>query len=209
MTEEDLRKNLIKGVIDEIRGPRFGHDEIISYDPWDEYLIGTIIPIKWKRKKSSPNNEITNESDYKSLEDNSTDAKTMGFDSSSILDPSSQIKSFGISFLVDSLNPKIDICVTWARYFEDVESAEAIALNEEIIERSNSTTFWKRKSYGEIISLKISDEYSNGKYVTIEESDEGIIKLFIKYHKIENKSHVSVYFINDLIPSSYLDSFRT
>lgn len=208
MTEEDLRKNLIKGVIDEIRGPRFGHDEIISYDPWDEYLIGTIIPIKWKCKKSSPNNEITNESDYKSLEDNSTDAKTMGFDSSSILDPSSQIKSFGISFLVDSLNPKIDICVTWARYFEDVESAEAIALNEEIIERSNSTTFWKRKSYGEIISLKISDEYSNGKYVTIEESDEGIIKLFIKYHKIENKSHVSVYFINDLIPSSYLDSFR-
>ena len=67
MTEEDLRKNLIKGVIDEIRGPRFGYDEIISYDPWDEYLIGTIIPIKWKRKKSSPNNEITNESDYKYL----------------------------------------------------------------------------------------------------------------------------------------------
>ena len=165
MVEEDLRKKMIKGVIDEIRGPRFGHDEIISYDPWDEYLIGTIIPIKWKRKKSSPNNEITNESDYKSLEDNSTDAKTMGFDGSSILDPSSQIKSFGLSFLVDSLNPKIDICVTWARYFEDFESSEAIALNEEKVERTKSMTFWKRESYGKIIQLEINEDYTDGKYV--------------------------------------------
>ena len=53
MSEKELRKEMIKGVIEEIRGPRFGVNEVIKYDPWSEYIIGNIIPKKWKAKEKN------------------------------------------------------------------------------------------------------------------------------------------------------------
>ena len=32
MDEKDMRKEMIKGVIEEIRGPRYGPEEVISYE---------------------------------------------------------------------------------------------------------------------------------------------------------------------------------
>ena len=69
MVEKDIRKEIIKGTIEEFRGPRFGHDEIISYDPWEEYLISTVIPSSWKRKSTdiSPDEEDIDESVFVSI----------------------------------------------------------------------------------------------------------------------------------------------
>lgn len=203
MDEKDMRKEMIKGVIEEIRGPRYGPEEVISYDPWDEYLIGTVIPTRWKRQSNSPSSENLN---YSELDDG--DEKTLALAGNSILNPSSQIKSFGMSFLVEEVSPKIDICITWSRYFKDDVSENAFSLKGDITERTEKSAFWKRKSFGKICSIMIDEEYNKGKYLNIEDSEDGLIRLFIKRSNYDNKSHLSIYLVNDLNPTPSRKKFR-
>jgi len=48
MFDRELRKEMIMGVIDEMRGPRFNINEVVKYNPATEYLVGTVIPMDWK-----------------------------------------------------------------------------------------------------------------------------------------------------------------
>lgn len=211
-----MRKGLIKEIINEIRGPRFGSNEIISYDPWDEYLISTLIPIRWKSRKEKKNNvdlnlnpdwEIVDESDYVSSEDGSTDLNDVINSSSSILNPNVQIKSFGFSFILESKSiPKFDVCVTWARYFLNDEVNEAYSLNGSKISSEESSKFWERKSFGSIQKIILNDDLKD---IDLNEFDDGNINLHIKYHKIsENKFYVSIFLINDLNPSNNYKNYR-
>ena len=198
MSEKDIRKEMIKGVIEEFRGPRYGNDEVISYDPWEEYLISTVIPSSWKKQSSnrSPDEEIVNEQDYNPQADGSTDVLSGSSDNNSMLNPSSQIKSFGLSFIIDSVKPNIDICVTWARYFNDEESKTAKSLNGSVNEWENNNIFWKRKSYGVVKKSVDLEKFKDGNYLRLYDSDDGLIRLYIKFH--EDNKHVSIYFRNDL-----------
>ena len=147
---KELRKEMIKGVIEEIRGPRYGPQEVIEYDPWDEYLIGTTIPIDWKnrseRNKSEDKDEIlyndlletemVDDVDFDNSEDNNSENIVNSLSANSILNPNSQIRSFGVSFSVEGESPNIEICATWARYFKDLDSEEAYSLKGEIVKRN-------------------------------------------------------------------------
>ncbi len=239
---KELRKEMIKGVIEEIRGPRFGPEEVISYDPWDEYLIGTVIPIKWKKRserndsnnslraayEENPDSELTNDADYTNSEDGSSEVVVNRLTSNSILNPNSQIRTFGISFSVNDENTTINICTSWARYYKDEESRQAFSLkgtkdikgdenDGDIIDKESeldigsgfdeehgpekNKVFWKRKSYGCIKSITIDDKYDKGKEEIIKKYDDGNVKLYIRRYLIkENQYNISVYLLNDLEP---------
>lgn len=206
MSEKELRKEMIKGVIEEIRGPRFGVNEVIKYDPWSEYLIGNIIPKKWKAKEKNNitfddldfNN--TSESDYASSDDSNLDEGKILGNSSPILNPNSQIRSFGISFFVNSQKSvELDICITWARYFNVEDVTEGYDLDGSLTEKGKDETLWKRKSFGKIIKFNTGDCQKGGNLIKIYDSDDGVVELFIKRQDFtENKSHMSVYVINNL-----------
>lgn len=211
-----MRKGLIKEIINEIRGPRFGPNEIISYDPWDEYLIGTLIPVRWKSRKEKKNNvdlnlnpdwEIVDESDYVSSEDGSTDLNDVINSNSSILNPNVQIKSFGFSFIIESKNiPEFDVAITWARYFLNDQDKEAYSLNGSKISWEDSSNFWERKSFGSIRNITLNGELED---INLNELDDGNINLHINYHKIsDNKFYVSIFLINDLNPSNNYKNYR-
>ena len=245
----EFRKEMIKGTIQEIRGPRFGSDEIISYDPWDEYLIGTLIPVDWKTRSerfknddsegnysiqevsstTSPDNEIIDETDYVGSEDAASSAIVNNLSSNSILNPNSQIRTFGISFSIEAENPQIDICTSWARYFKNNDVSEGYNLKGEIVQKENGSSqednfeeieeedfisyllskdrnveeetaeeevedekpsfFWQRKSYGYIKSFVIDKEFEKGKTITLENTDDGSIELFIRRYPIENQKY--------------------
>ena len=216
MMETEMRKGLIKEIINEIRGPRYGSEEIISYDPWDEYLIGTLIPVRWKSRKERKNNvdlnlnpdwEIVDESDYVSSEDGSTDLNDVINSSSSILNPNVQIKSFGFSFILESEDiPEFDVCITWARYFLNEEAKEAYSLNSDNISWEESSEFWERKSFGSIKNIILNDDLED---INLNECGDGNINLHIKFHEISsNKFYVSIFLINDLNPSNNYEDYR-
>ena len=244
---KELRKEMIKGVIEEIRGPRYGPQEVIEYDPWDEYLIGTTIPIDWKnrseRNKSEDKDEIlyndlletemVDDVDFDNSEDNNSENIVNSLSANSILNPNSQIRSFGVSFSVEGESPNIEICATWARYFKDLDSEEAYSLKGEIVKRNEDIediedeeagegnksdskkekmkpTFWKRESFGYIKSVTINDECLRGKEIILEGGEkEDNIKLYIKSFLVdENKLEISVYLMNNLKPDYSNKRFR-
>ena len=75
--EISLRKNMVEELIKEIRGPRFGVNEVISFDPWSEYLSGLVISQKWignsDNSASSPDEEDILEIDDGLSEDSSSE----------------------------------------------------------------------------------------------------------------------------------------
>ena len=52
-SDTQIRKKMIEELIKEIRGPRYGENEIISYNPGIEYLTGVVIPKKWEKTEST------------------------------------------------------------------------------------------------------------------------------------------------------------
>lgn len=220
----NMRKNMIEGIIKEVLGPRNGADEIISYNPWDEYLCGVVIPQSWKKitddSASNPEFENIIEIDDNLSEDGSATDEINNSFTSTQLDPQSMIKSFGISFTLDVPNPKLDICATWARYFDDEKNEKAYNLSGEKTEVDNEKT-WNRCSFGEIFSINL-DNYKNDDYVTeitnesdelmimkslvnfeserkIDVSKDGYVKIYIKRLKKSETLYIfSIYMVNDL-----------
>ena len=129
MSNRELRKEMIMGVIDEMRGPRFNKNEVVKYNPATEYLVGTVIPMDWKPpiKNKKPMDDLDSENindvDYISSDDSNCGIDNILGNNSPILNPNSQIRSFGMSFMVNSQdNILLDICVTWGRYLKDNDS---------------------------------------------------------------------------------------
>ena len=124
--KSNLRKNMVEELIKEVQGPRYGVNEIIAFDPGDEYLSGIIIPESWENNSNesaaSPDVENIAEIENGIGEDNDSDGNINSNFSSSVLDPRSMIKSFGLSFSIHEANPTLSICVTWGRYLENYEN---------------------------------------------------------------------------------------
>ena len=156
-SENQIRQNMVEELIKEVRGPRYGVNEIISYDPWIEYLTGVLIPRNWKYECStnSPDEETIVESDDSFSEDGSENEDILGNITSNELSPKSMIKSFGTSFSLKTENPKLKICATWGRYFEDLETSYAFDLKGNKINDLDGKEIWKRYSFGEIFEINI------------------------------------------------------
>ena len=221
-----MRKNMIEEIIKEVLGPRNGPCEVISYNPWNEYLCGVVIPQSWENitEDGAPNPDfenITEIDDSNVSEDDSLTDEINNSFTSSKLDAQSMIKSFGVSFTLDIPNPKLDICATWARYFDDIENKNAFNLVGNQIEIDGEDT-WNRYSFGEIFSLdfdnyeedetiqevvknseelmivKLLNNFETDREVDI--SEDGLVKVYIKRLKMAESVYTfSVYMVNDLV----------
>lgn len=207
MSDRELRKEMIMGVIDEMRGPRFNINEVVKYNPATEYLVGTVIPMDWKppikdkRTMDGLDSENINDIDYVGSDDSNSGMDNVLGNNSPILNPNSQIRSFGLSFMVNSQEDiSLDICVTWGRYFKDNDSEEGFSLNGVLSKRQSDDKMWKRESFGEVRRVNVDNSFKNGNKIPVYESDDGSINLFIKRQELnDNKSHISIYLINNLI----------
>lgn len=223
-SENQIRQNMIEELIKEVRGPRYGVNEIISYDPWIEYLTGVLIPRNWKYGDStnSPDEETIVEIDDSFSEDGSANDDIIGNITSNELSPKSMIKSFGTSFSLKTENPKLKICATWGRYFEDLEAPYAFDLKGNKIEDLDEKEIWKRYSFGEIFEIDINnaalndetiEKYSNGRELVIiktlkdfetekeidNKDKDGYVKIHIKRLKVDEDNYfISIHMINDL-----------
>lgn len=220
-SDTQIRRKMIEELIKEVRGPRYGENEIISYDPWIEYLSGVVIPKSWEEQESdkSPDQEIIIETDDIAQEDSSKTDDVITATPSNRLTPKSFIKSFGISFSIEIENPKLQICSTWGRYLKDSEHKEAYGLNGNKNLVSSDKDVWHRYSFGEIFEIDINEddvdddtiekEY-NGKELVITKTlknpdseinldDDGYVNIYIKRLKVSDDNYsISVYMINDL-----------
>ena len=216
MSDRELRKEMIMGVIDEMRGPRFNINEVVKYDPATEYLVGTVIPMDWKPpvKDKKPmedlDSENVNDIDYVGADDSNSGMDNVLGNNSPILNPNSQIRSFGLSFMVNSQEDiSLDICVTWGRYFKDNDSEEGFSLNGVLSKRQSDDILWRRESFGEVCNVNVDNSFNTGNKIPVYESDDGSINLFIKRQELnENKSHISIYLINNLIVTTKKTKYR-
>ena len=192
-----MRQEMVEELIKEVRGPRKGSLEEINYDPWQEYMCGVVIPQSWKTNdengSDNPDSELLREDENVFDEDN-TDQDEFNSTTQSELDPRYQIKSFGISFIVDSMTPKFDVCTTWGRYTKIKSSDENIVKDDE-----NHKETWLRQSYGEITTVELDEDENNTQINLKNIENDGDIYLYIKKITLsENKSHITVYLVNNL-----------
>ena len=192
---------MVEELIKEVRGPRNGSLEEINFDPWQEYMCGIVIPRTWNSKdendSNDPDSEILRE-DEDIFDENTSNQDEFSATTQSELDPRYQIKSFGISFIVDSPNPTFDVCTTWGRYTKQTtdenEEKEAKTIDDEGYDET-----WIRKSFGDITSIKLNEDDTKVKIDLKNVENDGDIYLYIKKTNLsENKSHISVYLVNDL-----------
>ena len=164
--KSNLRKNMVEELMKEVQGPRYGVNEVIAFNPWDEYISGIVIPQSWannvNESAASPDAENIVDIEDSLGEDSDSDGDINSDFSSSALDPRSMIKSFGLSFSIQEANPTLSICATWGRYFEDYESEKAFRIDGKEIETErlelSEEKIWKRYSFGEIFNIDINDE---------------------------------------------------
>lgn len=176
-----MRDVFISELVREVLGPRDGAEEVLSEDPYDEYLTGVIVP------KNYINNELEEIDtelglDSGNAEDDSSDIEFLS-NISPALDPRSKPKSIGLSFRLEGDDPSLKLCLTWGRY---------------ILENGN----WKRKPDYKIIEVKM-DEIPEDRYVfkNIYRKNDGEIDLALIKKLVQNNTiSVTINLINNLIP---------
>lgn len=120
-----LREVFISDLIKEVLGPCLGIRESIAESPLNEYIAGVLAPITQVRLQNNIN--IDEEAELPTDESNeSEEDETEDFDLTSTpffapaLDPKNKPPSMGLSFFVETdTNPRFQICITWARYFQN------------------------------------------------------------------------------------------
>ena len=149
---------MIEELIKEVKGPRYGKNEIISYNPGIEYLTGVVIPKRWEEKESinSPDQENIIETDDFELDEGFKSEDIIASTASNNFSPKSFIKSFGVSFSVEIERPKLEICSTWGRYIEDSEH-EGYDLKGIKTSGSSDKKIWQRYSFGEIFEIEVNE----------------------------------------------------
>src|SRR5216683_3904152 len=123
MAERDY---MIIGLVKEVLGPREGPLEYLppERDPRNEYITGVLAP---ELPERDAENDI--DADVDEVTEEVTDDEDQGAEGiivappsafSPALDPKSQPRSIGLSFVVLDPGgiPRIDICTTWARYLQ-------------------------------------------------------------------------------------------
>jgi len=118
-----IRTELLLNLRQEVLGPRESCDELLPsrQDPRNEFITGVLIP---RDASDEDAKEIEGEAEILGTgmddygEDESDEDSPVA-PTAPILDPKSQPRSLGISFIVSAtkeIEPTIEICATWARY---------------------------------------------------------------------------------------------
>ncbi|WAM36580.1 hypothetical protein OTK01_000354 [Caldicellulosiruptor acetigenus] len=187
-----MRELILADLIKDVLGPRNGVDEILNHSPSGEFITGVLAPqnIHEERDPDTENAAFI-EIDTGEPEDMDTGENTAVF--SPELNPKDIPHSMGISFCLSARNnnPEIQICVTWARYFQVEENQwkrEARAFVSgpvEVFVPSEKENRSRRK-------LKIDKD---GEIVPDDTSAE--VCLYIDSKKTaENLFYVSIYLVN-------------
>jgi len=191
-----MREKLIENTIREIYGPRTKNDdislvvnEILDVDPISEFLTGVLVPKSLNIKNTlidgtnvNPDSEQIKEVD--SDMDDNNDEVTISSDMTSEIDPRLRIKSFGLSFYVNPVNPIFDVCVTWAMYSEKEKDEQGRVLS------------WQRKPYNFIGSIDLND---TDNLIRIYEEDENhYLGLIIKENDENDRKLVTLTLLNNL-----------
>ena len=208
----NIRDKIIAELIKEIQGPR-GTDfrensenitlenivnETMYVDPLLEYMTGVLIPKSVKATMEEddnldPDSEATTEGMGLGSEDDDTDDEEFEISVPSELDPRLRSKSFGISFFIKSKHPTFQTCITWARYFENIQEKD---------EEDKTDKSWTREPYTDEIRTfdVINDDFSKPITIFKDETIGGKIELYIRSVKQEEEDtylvHLSL--INDL-----------
>lgn len=187
-----MREKFIEELIKEVLGPREGCNEIMYENPAIEYLTGVLIPkpnINEVKQNSSFENEWEEDDEITSSEEDNLN-ENFGDVFPSELDPKLRARSFGISFVLESLNPELDICISWARY---------ISNGDEDNEKWERHPFYK--------TLKFDVDFDEKEEVIGDDFDKDSVKIIVKTKKVENEGlNILISFVNNLTQSEdYLD----
>lgn len=195
-----MREDFIEELIKDVYGPRKGPNEIIEDIPISEYLTGVLVPEKENRTSNrDPDEESITENNTGSP-DEGTSNDDIGSLIPSELDPSQRIRSFGISFVVESTNPKLDLCITWARYFQVVDEDN---------DDEGTDLKYERKPYYKI--FKDIDVTKSQKLSVEDNTSEKNLELYIKPRVLkDNQFNIMISLVNVLKDTEdYLDCSDT
>lgn len=118
-----VRAELLLSLRQEVLGPKESCYEVLpsQQDPRNEFITGVLIP---RDASNEDAKEIEGEAETLGTgiddygEDDSDEESPVAA-AAPVLDPKSQPRSLGISFIANAINgiePIIEICATWARY---------------------------------------------------------------------------------------------
>jgi hypothetical protein len=142
-----MREIFVTELVREVLGPRQGVREVLHENPLNEYITGVLAPIVPETSREIDGEaEIPVEGVLGAGEEEAEDADiNVPPLLSPALDPKKRPSTMGISFLLESKDtPQIDVCLTWARYFEIEENAWERKPRSAVlrINAGSSSTFW-------------------------------------------------------------------
>jgi len=191
LKDDIMRENYITELIKEIRGPRSGSDEVLTSDPYFEYITGVIIPRSCKKVVLTPDSEqIKSENDDLPQDDGESGSDNL-LSVPNELDPQMKSKSFGISFTLGGLSPGLSICTSWARYIPAKDDVSDDCATE------TEKTKWQRVPFCNSLHI----QYSNLKnsQIPVYEGMDGRILINIRViPDSETSRNIIVSLINDL-----------
>ncbi len=189
-----MRGQFVSELIKEVRGPRNGTDEIISSNPFTEYISGVIIPRGYRSIDRPPDAvDIRSGSDDGYTDDGENESEAP-FSVPSELDAQMKPKSFGISFLVAGKAPILSICISFARYQRIVNNCINAADEDNV---SNRKWSWKRHPHAYIKNITVGAVETGN--VVIYSGEDGQILLNIRGMPQEDSgTFVIIGLINDL-----------
>ena len=117
-----MREIFVTELVKEVLGPRNGLREIfrdIRNTPLNEYITGVLAPLTEEGERER---DIESEAELPVQDSQVYEEETLDVDVSippylsPALDPRNRPPSMGLSFIVKSSKPTLDVCLTWARY---------------------------------------------------------------------------------------------
>jgi len=195
-----LREIFVTELVKEILGPRNGPYEemkrISDSDerhsgPLFEYITGVLAPVKSAEKGGIESDAEIPFEESGAFEEETDDVQVyLPPYVSPVLDPKARPPSMGLAFTVRAKKgvPIINVCVTWARYFYDVEKK-----------------IWKRQPRFFIKKIAVNQDaqlFINGMGLECS-SEEAEISLHILSKHLEgDRYHISIFLVNRIRSSS-------
>lgn len=178
-----MREKFVTELVKEVMGPRNGIYEILDENPVNEYITGVLAPIPVQVVTEIDNEAEIPSEDTQTYEDEMADvdvkAPPVFYPA---LDPKSKPSTMGISFVLEAENePKIRICLTWARYKTE--------------ETKDGKRVWRREPHYVIFSVKVDSD----KILWFDESGRQVdnpLMADISFHILVRSSENSRYFVS-------------
>ena len=161
-------------------------------NPAVEYLTGILIP-KPELSEINENSSLENEwikDDEITDEEEDNLSENFGEIFPSELDPKLRARSFGISFVLEYLTPKLDVCISWARYISNGDKKKKK---------------WERHPFYKILNFDV--DFDEKQEIIGDDFDDDSVKIIVKTKKVENEGlNILISFVNNLTQSeNYLD----